>query len=119
LVDCINLISIHTGFSIGGFDLEKIDGDLFLGVGEANEKYDAIGRGLLNIEGLPVYRDKKGGIGTATSDEERTKIDLNTKSLLLIINSAGGKIGLEEAFEWSKRLLIDYVQAKEIVHYQI
>lgn len=119
LVDCINLISIYTGFSIGGFDLEKIDGDLILGVGEANEKYVAIGRGLLNIEGLPVYRDKKGGIGTPTSDEERTKIDLNTKSLLMIINSADGKIGLEEALERSKHLLTDYVQAEEIVYYQI
>jgi len=119
LVDCINLISIHTCFSIGGFDLEKINGDLKLGIGEAGEEYEAIGRGLLNIEGLPVYRDEKGGIGTPTSDEERTKIDLHTKILLMIINSAGGTIGLGEALEWSKRVLTDYVQAKELVYYQI
>ncbi|MBP7938570.1 MAG: hypothetical protein KAZ35_00305, partial [Parabacteroides sp.] len=76
LVDLINLVSIHTGYSIGGFDAGKIKGDLILGVGQADELFNGIGRGPLNIEGLPVYRDEQGGIGTPTSDEERTKIDL-------------------------------------------
>jgi len=114
LVDIINLVSIHSGFSIGGFDADKIVGDLKLGVGVANEKFEAIGRGLLNIEGLPVYRDSKGGIGTPTSDEERTKIDLKTTRLFMILNSANGSEGLKEASDWSKTLLAKYVQAKEI-----
>jgi len=114
LVDMINLVSIHTGFSIGGFDADKMAGDLKLGVGVANEKFEAIGRGLLNIEGLPVYRDDQGGIGTPTSDEERTKIDLKTTRLFMILNSANGSERLEEASDWSKRLLANYVQAKEI-----
>ena len=37
-----------------------------------------IGRGLLNIEGLPVFRDSVGGIGTPTSDNERTKLSEDT-----------------------------------------
>jgi hypothetical protein len=60
LVDIINLVSIRSGFSIGGFDLTKIQGDLRLGVGTAEDEFEAIGRGLLNIEGLPVYRDAVG-----------------------------------------------------------
>ena len=32
---------------------------------------------MLNIEGLPVYRDAVGGIGTPTSDNERTKQENN------------------------------------------
>ena len=52
LVDLINLVSIRTGYSIGGFDADKIEGDhLTLGVGMQDEPYEGIGRGILNIEG--------------------------------------------------------------------
>lgn len=114
VVDLINLISIKTGYSIGGFDANKIDGDLTLGVGRAGELYHGIGRGELNIEGLPVYRDNTGGIGTPTSDEERTKIDLNTSALLILINAYSGISGLTEAGEWSVELLKKYADATQI-----
>ena len=78
LVDLINLVSLRTGHSIGGFDTDKIQGThLELGIGKAGEPFEGIGRGVLNIEGLPVYRDSFGGIGTPTSDHERTKMDHN------------------------------------------
>lgn len=52
LVDLINLVSIHSGYSIGGFDEDKIQGDkLILGVGQEGEVYHGIGRGELNIAG--------------------------------------------------------------------
>ena len=73
LVDLINLASINSGHSIGGFDRDKIQGNkLVLGIGKAGEPYEGIGRGELNIEGMPVYRDAVGGVGTPTSDNERT-----------------------------------------------
>ncbi|MBF6627218.1 MAG: hypothetical protein ITG04_01750 [Proteiniphilum sp.] len=119
LVDLINLVSLKTGYSIGGFDLDKIEGDLILGVGEADERFEAIGRGVLNIEGLPVYRDDRGGIGTPTSDEERTKITTGTTHLLMIINAYSGEEGLQEAVEYSVDLLNMHADAKEIdIHYQ-
>lgn len=106
LVDLINLVSIRTGYSIGGFDADKIDGDvLTLGVGKADEPYEGIGRGILNIEGLPVYRDRLGGIGTPTSDHEHTKLDLNTTHFLSIINGYSGKDGLSEAVDYMQSLL--------------
>lgn len=75
LVDVINLFSIKSGYAIGGFDADKIEGDtLTLTAGTSEDKFEGIGRGILNIEGLPVYKDTIGGIGTPTSDEERTKI---------------------------------------------
>lgn len=80
------------GYSIGGFDADKIVGDaLVLGIGKAGEPYEGIGRGELNIEGMPVYRDAVGGIGTPTSDNERTKLELGTTHLLTIINGYSGK----------------------------
>ena len=105
LVDIINLVSIRSGFSIGGFDLTKIQGDLRLGVGTAEDEFEAIGRGRLNIEGLPVYRDTVGGIGTPTSDNERTKISDNTSQLMMIINGYSGKAGLQEAVDHTIELL--------------
>ena len=41
-----------------------------LGIGKSGEPYEGIGRGELNIEGMPVYRDAMGGIGTPTSDKD-------------------------------------------------
>ena len=91
LVDMINLASIKFGYSIGGFDADKFVGDtLTLGIGRAGEPYEGIGRGMINIEGLPVYRDEKGGVGTPTSDNERTKIELSTRRLLVLINGYDG-----------------------------
>lgn len=109
LVDIINLLSIQSGYSIGGFDAGKIDGNLVLGVGREGEIYHGIGRGELNIAGLPVYRDNQGGVGTPTSDEERTKIDMNTGKLLMIINGYSGKEGLQEALTYGVSLLTRYV----------
>ena len=114
LVDLINLISIETGYSIGGFDSDKIQGDLVLGVGKTDELFNGIGRGPLNIEGLPVYRDLVGGVGTPTSDEERTKIDLSTTRLFMIINGYSGKTGMEDAISFSVKLLTNYVLAQNI-----
>ncbi|MHB9056054.1 MAG: B3/B4 domain-containing protein [Paludibacteraceae bacterium] len=114
LVDIINLISLKTGYSIGGFDADKIAGNLILGVGKAGEKFEAIGRGLLNIEGLPVYRDNMGAIGTPTSDEEHTKISPETTRLLMIINGYSGKEGLTEAVNYSMNLLKKYANVKKI-----
>ena len=77
LVDLINLASMAFGYSIGGFDADRFVGDtLNLGIGHAGEPYEGIGRGMINIEGLPVYRDADGGVGTPTSDHERTKYSL-------------------------------------------
>ena len=83
LVDLVNLASIAYGYSIGGFDADKFMGDtLTLGIGREGEPYEGIGRGMINIQGLPVYRDALGGVGTPTSDNERTKMSLETRHLL-------------------------------------
>lgn len=112
LVDLINLVSLRTGHSIGGFDADKIQGvQLELGIGKAEESFEGIGRGVLNIEGLPVYRDAVGGIGTPTSDHERTKMDVDTTHILAIVNGYNGKEGLREAAELIQSLLRNYADS--------
>lgn len=120
LVDLINLVSIKTGYCIGGFDADKIEGQkLVLGVGEVDEPYEGIGRGILNIEGLPVYRDIQGGIGTPTSDHERTKLDLDSTRLLALFNGYDGGETLEETVKSACELLEKYAEGKnfEIIYY--
>lgn len=120
LVDLINLVSIQTGYSIGGFDAGKISGnELELGVGKADEPFEGIGRGILNIEGLPLIRDAVGGIGTPTSDNERTKLSVETTELLAIINGYSGREGLTEAVDYMQSLLREFAGSDggEVVYF--
>ncbi len=115
LVDLINLVSIRSGYAIGAFDADCIEGDnLTLGVGQEGELFHGIGRGELNIEGLPVYRDQAGGIGTPTSDEERTKLTLGTSRLLVLINAYGEEMPLDETISYTTALLQQYAAATHI-----
>ena len=113
LVDLVNLASIAYGYSIGGFDADKFKGDtLTLGVGKAGEPYEGIGRGMINIEGLPVYRDKIGGVGTPTSDNERTKMSIDTTHLVVLINGYDGdEQHVRENAEYIIQLLKKYCQS--------
>ncbi len=113
LVDLINLASIAFGYSIGGFDADKFVGDtLTLGIGREGEPYEGIGRGLINIHGLPVYRDAQGGVGTPTSDNERTKMMLATTHLLVLINGYDGdERRVCQNAEYIQELLRKYCQS--------
>ncbi len=113
LVDLVNLASIAFGYSIGGFDADKFVGDtLTLGVGREGEPYEGIGRGMLNIAGLPVYRDAQGGVGTPTSDNERTKMTLETTHLLVLINGYDGDAErVRQNGEFIQQLVRKYCQS--------
>ncbi len=119
VVDLINLVSIASGYSIGGFDADKFEGNtLILGIGRAGEPYEGIGRGELNIEGMPVYRDAVGGVGTPTSDNERTKLSLSTTHLLVIVNGYDGDVPhLQETVAYMQSLLEKYAEGRGFVTY--
>lgn len=113
LVDLVNLASIAFGYSIGGFDADKFVGDtLTLGIGREGEPYEGIGRGMLNIAGLPVYRDVMGGVGTPTSDNERTQMTLETRHLVILINGYdGNEMRVRQNAEYIQQLLRKYCQS--------
>ena len=113
LVDLVNLASIAFDYSIGGFDADKFVGDtLTLGIGRKDEPYEGIGRGTINIEGLPVYRDAQGGVGTPTSDHERTKMQLETTHLVVLINGYDGNAQrVSQNAEFIQTLLRKYCQS--------
>ena len=113
LVDLVNLASIAFGYSIGGFDADRFVGDtLTLGIGREGEPYEGIGRGMINIHGLPVYRDAEGGVGTPTSDHERTKMTIDTRHLVVLINGYdGNEQRVRKNAEYIQELLRKYCQS--------
>jgi DNA/RNA-binding domain of Phe-tRNA-synthetase-like protein len=113
IVDILNLISLESGFSIGGYDADKIQGAVEFGVGKANEPYQAIGRGELNIENLPLFRDEMGAFGSPTSDSLRTMVSMQTtRFLMVIIDFAGNEI-LEEVIKRSVDLYNEFALVTE------
>lgn len=115
VVDLINLASMVYGYSIGGFDADKIQGHtITLGIGREGELYEGIGRGPLNIAGMPVYRDAAGGFGTPTSDNERTKLHEESTHLLAIVNGYdGNEHNVHATANYIIRLACAYADGKE------
>lgn len=114
VVDLLNLVSLSTGFSIGGYDAGKIKGEVFFGTGNEDEPYEGIGRGRLNIGNLPVFRDALGAFGSPTSDSVRTSVTLETKRFLMIIIDFGSPELLDHATSLATNLLIKYAGAERI-----
>ena len=114
LVDFGNLVSLYCGYSTAMLDAEKILGEnITLGIGASGEPYEGIGRGVLNIENLPVYRDEDGGFATPTSDSVRTMISADTKRILLLINGYdGNEERLTDALNYAYEGLKRFVEVK-------
>ncbi len=115
VVDQLNLVSISTGFSIGGYDADQIIGNVVFGIGSSNEPYSGIGRGELNIEFIPVFRDENGAFGTPTSDSSRTEVTDRTRNFLMVIIDFEGNSALDEAMQLAEANLKDYCGTNTIL----
>ncbi|PZX17927.1 DNA/RNA-binding domain of Phe-tRNA-synthetase-like protein [Breznakibacter xylanolyticus] len=113
VVDILNLISATTGFSIGGYDVDNIMGAITLGVGEPEEPYVGIGRGDLNIESLPVFRDSLSAFGSPTSDSVRTMVSPRTTRFLMVFVAFEASGDLEQAVVRARQLLMQYAGADD------
>jgi DNA/RNA-binding domain of Phe-tRNA-synthetase-like protein len=117
VVDLVNLISLKSGMSIGGYDVEKISGSVIFDLGKKDEPYEAIGRGELNIASLPVFRDAVSAFGSPTSDSVRTSVTGDTKRFLMVIIGFSGEICTTETIDLSISLLKKYAKADNIEIY--
>ncbi len=112
LVDAGNLLSLMSGYSVGVFDADKVQGaELRVGVGREGEPYTGIGRGPLNIENLPVVRDSAGGIGTPTSDNERTMTGDDTRRIVMTVHVFGPEMPVDETISLARKLFEEYCGA--------
>ena len=114
VVDLLNLVSIKSGISIGGYDTEKIKGQAIFGIGKENEPYEGIGRGILNIHQMPIFRDELGAFGSPTSDSERTMVNEETTSFLMVFFGFGGIDKFEKSLDFSSQLLTDFASATNL-----
>ena len=114
-VDTINLLSLESGYSIGGYDSEKISGTITLKKGAKNDIFQAIGRGDLNIDNLPVLYDEIGAIGSPTSDSTRTCITLDTRQILIVFFDFDRNEMLQDWIDRAANLLADYSEATNTV----
>src|SRR5712692_181572 len=101
VVDVMNLVSVESRLPVGLYDLAHVSGDIVFRAGRAGKSYKGIGKYDLNLEGLPVFCDALGPHGSPTSDSERTMVTSETKQVLAIIISFGGKEGLDR---WTQRM---------------
>jgi len=115
LVDTGNLLSLMSGYSVGVFDADKIVGDsLHIDVGRAGQPDKGIGRGPVNIEGLPVACDTDGPIGSPTTDNERTKTSPDTTRIAVTIHAFGPDMPLDSTADLARHLFTLYCHADNI-----
>ncbi|MDP4183602.1 MAG: phenylalanine--tRNA ligase beta subunit-related protein [Bacteroidota bacterium] len=114
IVDTGNLVSIYSQFGVCCFDQEKIVGDIQFCIANEGETYQGIGKGILNISNLPVFKDSQGSFGSPTSDSDRTKITLDTQQLLFCIVSFSGRNNLEHLLQYALSRLEKYCNATDV-----
>lgn len=114
IVDINNLISIKSHYSICAFDISQLQQPIEFTIGTKEDEYYGIGRGLLNIENLPVFEDQIGKFGSPTSDSERVKITNETTSILMNIISFSGIDNLEIYLNELQKNLVEFACAQNI-----
>lgn len=109
VVDTGNLVSLMTGVPVGCYDAAWIKGNLTLRPGTPGETYDGIGRGGINLEGLPVLTDDDGPFGSPFSDSSHTAVTERTHDLIFVIFGLNIDVAhVEAAAEMADALIMRY-----------
>ncbi|WP_461206734.1 B3/B4 domain-containing protein [Clostridium sp. DL1XJH146] len=114
VVDVNNLISMKSLYSLGSYDIDKIKGSIVLGIGKEGASYKGIGKGIINVENIPVFSDDAGLFGSPTSDSEVAMIRNETKNIVMNIISFSGTSELNKYMEMAKEKLEKYAYAEEV-----
>src|ERR1700678_1778014 len=85
VVDTGNLVSIETGWPLGGYDRSRIQEPVTLRLGSAGESYEGIGKKTWSLEGRPVLADPAGPFGSPISDSTRTMITDSAKDVMIVV----------------------------------
>lgn len=114
VVDINNILSIRTRCSCGSYDLDKVTMPLVFSVGAEGETYKGIGKDMINIENLPVFKDEKDCFGSPTSDSERAMITDKAENIVMFVMSFGGEDGIKEELIYGKNLLEKFAAGKDL-----
>jgi len=111
-VDASNLASVYTVLPMCAYDLDKVKGErLILRLSEEGEKFMGIGMSEpLTLTGKEIVLcDSEGPISIYPyRDAERTKVDENTKNILLTVDGVPGISGVE--LLWALKVEVDFVR---------
>ena len=109
VVDASNLVSLETGFSLGSYDLARLEGGLLFRLGEAGEMY--AGKDGIDLARLPLLADARGPFGSPSSDSQRAMISLESRDILTVIYGFSGQEELEAALALARKRLADFAEA--------
>jgi len=119
VVDTGNVLSLILQKSTAILDYDKIVGNVQIRLGTSKDEYYGIGRGLLNIDRIPLYEDNLGPFGSVTSDTERTMISPNTKKILVFIISFTHQDDLKEDYKIAKDIFTRYCNASNFKKHEV
>ena len=85
LVDVINWCSLETQLPYGLYDLDRIQGDVVLRLGQAGEEYAGIRKDTVHVGERMTLADDRGPFGNPTSDSARTMVTTETTRALVVI----------------------------------
>ncbi len=85
LVDVNNLASLELLLPIGIYDAFRLVGDAVARFGRAGETLEAIGRRVLDVDGVLTLADELGPFGSPLSDGTRTMVRPETTRLLAVL----------------------------------
>ena len=116
VVDVNNLVSLETGFSLGSYDRDALEGTLVFRRGLPGESYAGIGKDTLDLEHMPLLADAEGAVGSPTSDSTRAMVRPESRRLLTIIYSFSARENLERALELAVRRFKELAGAEGLTY---
>jgi DNA/RNA-binding domain of Phe-tRNA-synthetase-like protein len=90
LVDGINYCSVALMLPFGGYDLDRLTGDVTMRLGRAGESYEGIGKPQVNLEGRLTLADDTGPFGNPSADSFRTRVTEQTRNALVTVFAPAG-----------------------------
>lgn len=119
VVDAGNLISIKSQLSLGAYNAARIKGPVTFRRAGDGESADAIGRGTMNFEFLPVFADDIGPFGSPTSDTERTMVTQEARSILMVLIAFTRDETMADRMGESRPLLEEVAGARDIASHVV
>lgn len=116
-VDVCNLVALETGISCGVYMRTALSPPLRLRLGTVDDTYTGIGRGAVNVAGLPVLADAVGPFGSPTSDSERSAVGAATRDILFV--AYGLDHPVDDALALAGRTYTSYADAHDLAAWQV
>ncbi len=84
-VDLTNVLSLQYQVCYGLYDIDKLEGDIFIRQGDEGDAYQGIRKDNVGLEGRISLRDNNGPFGNPSSDSLRTATSTETNHLLQVL----------------------------------